>query len=80
MRLATNLRLYRVFPFLRWWSRVNANSARADLLAGLTGAIILLPQGVAFATIAGLPPEYGLYAAMVPAVIGAFFLVRPGTW
>jgi SulP family sulfate permease len=73
VRLATNLRLYRVFPFLRWRSRVNANSARADLLAGLTGAIVLLPQGVAFATIAGLPPEYGLYAAMVPAVIGAFF-------
>jgi SulP family sulfate permease len=73
MRLATNLRLYRVFPFLRWRSRVNATSARADLLAGLTGAIVLLPQGVAFATIAGLPPEYGLYAAMVPAVIGAFF-------
>jgi len=73
VRRATNLRLYRVFPFLRWWPRVNASSARADLLAGLTGAIILLPQGVAFATIAGLPPEYGLYAAMVPAVIGAFF-------
>lgn len=46
---------------------------RADLLAGLTGAIIVLPQGVAFATIAGMPPEYGLYAAMVPAIVGALF-------
>jgi len=43
------------------------------LIAGLTGAIIVLPQGVAFATIAGLPPEYGLYAAMVPAIIAALF-------
>ena len=42
-------------------------------VAGLTGAIIVLPQGVAFATIAGMPPEYGLYAAMVPAIVGALF-------
>src|SRR5512140_2255539 len=41
-------------------------------MAGLTGAIIVLPQGVAFAMIAGLPPEYGLYTAIVPAVIAAF--------
>ncbi len=73
MKGTFDLRLYTVFPFLRWWPRVNALTARADLIAGLTGAIIVLPQGVAFATIAGLPPEYGLYAAMVPAVVGALF-------
>ncbi len=39
----------------------------------MTGAMIVLPQGVAFATIAGMPPEYGLYAAMVPAIIAALF-------
>ena len=66
-------RLVRALPFLRWWSRVDRNSTRSDLTAGLTGALIVLPQGVAFATIAGLPPEYGLYAAMVPAVIAALF-------
>ncbi|HUX63795.1 SulP family inorganic anion transporter [Sulfuricella sp.] len=71
--LACNLWLYKVFPFLRWWPMVNAQTTRADLVAGLSGAIIVLPQGVAFATIAGLPPEYGLYAAMVPAIIGALF-------
>lgn len=71
--LACNLWLYKVFPFLRWWPMVDKQTTRADLIAGLTGAIIVLPQGVAFATIAGLPPEYGLYAAMVPAVIGALF-------
>lgn len=43
------------------------------MIAGLTGAVVVLPQGVAFATIAGMPPEYGLYAAMIPAVIAALF-------
>lgn len=65
--------LFRVFPFLRWWPMVDRNSTRADLIAGITGAMIVLPQGVAFATIAGMPPEYGLYAAMVPAIIAALF-------
>lgn len=66
-------RTVRALPFLRWWSRVDRTSTRHDLTAGLTGALIVLPQGVAFATIAGLPPEYGLYAAMVPAVLAALF-------
>ena len=61
------------FPFLRWQSMVNSRTMRADIIAGLTGAIIVLPQGVAFAIIAGLPPEYGLYSAMVPAIIAALF-------
>ncbi len=68
-----NLYWYRIFPFLRWLPMVGRDSLRADFVAGLTGAIIVLPQGVAFATIAGMPPEYGLYAAMVPAVIAALF-------
>ncbi|HMM46730.1 MAG TPA: SulP family inorganic anion transporter [Thiobacillaceae bacterium] len=59
--------------FLDWWPRVNRATAHADLVAGFTGALIALPQGVAFATIAGMPPEYGLYAGMVPAVIAALF-------
>ena len=71
--LACPLWLYKVFPFLRWWPMVDKTSTKADLIAGLTGAMIVLPQGVAFATIAGLPPEYGLYAAMVPAIMGAMF-------
>ena len=52
---------------------VDRSSTRADLIAGITGALIVLPQGMAFATIAGLPPEYGLYAAMLPAIIAALF-------
>ena len=58
---------------MQWWHMVDRNTSRADLMAGLTGALIVLPQGVAFATIAGLPPEYGLYAAMLPAIIAALF-------
>ncbi len=66
-------RMRSVFPFLLWLPKVNGGSLRADALAGVTGALVVLPQGVAFATIAGMPPEYGLYAGMVPAVIAALF-------
>jgi SulP family sulfate permease len=58
---------------MQWKHKVDNESTRADLVAGLTGALIVLPQGVAFATIAGMPPEYGLYAAMLPAIIAALF-------
>lgn len=64
---------YRFTPFLRWWPMVNRQSLREDFAAGLTGAIVVLPQGVAFAAIAGMPPEYGLYAGMIPAIISALF-------
>ena len=65
--------LVRLFPALRWWPLVNRDSLRADLVAGAVGGIVVLPQGIAFATLAGLPPEFGLYAAMVPAVIAALW-------
>ena len=63
----------RLFPALAWRDRVTALTLRADLAAGLTGAVIVLPQAVAFATLAGMPPEYGLYGAMLPAVVGALW-------
>lgn len=62
-----------LLPFLGWIELVTSRTIRADIFAGLTGAVIVLPQGVAFATIAGLPPEYGLYSAIVPAIIAALF-------
>ncbi|MBW5289785.1 MAG: Sulfate permease [Candidatus Ruthia sp. Apha_13_S6] len=67
------MKFSRFFPFLVWFKFVNKASLKADLIAGLTGAVIVLPQGVAFATIAGLPPEYGLYTAMVTPIIAALF-------
>lgn len=73
MSPATRAQLARLLPFLDWLPHADRASLRADALAGLVGAVIVLPQGVAFATLAGMPPEYGLYAAMVPAVIAALF-------
>ncbi len=63
----------RFFPFLRWWPLVNRETLRPDLTAGLTNAVVALPQGMAFATIAGLPPIYGLYTAIIPAIVAALF-------
>ncbi len=59
--------------FLQWWPLVNRDTSRIDVMAGLTGALVALPQCVAFATIAGMPPEYGLYAGMIPAIVAALF-------
>lgn len=56
-----------------WVGRVNRVTLRADLIAGVLGALLVLPQGFAFAALAGLPPEYGLYTAIVPCVIAALF-------
>lgn len=58
-------------PVRPWMRSVSKDSAKADALAGFTNAAIVLPQGVAFATIAGLPPEYGLYSALIVPVIAA---------
>ena len=59
--------------FGTWVRDVSARTLRADGMAGLLGAVLVLPQGIAFATLAGLPPEYGLYTAIVPCIIAALF-------
>jgi sulfate permease, SulP family len=63
----------RLLPFLEWAPMVTRRSLQADFWAAATGTLVVLPQGVAFATIAGMPPEYGLYAAMAPTIIAALF-------
>ncbi len=65
--------LAKIFPFIAWFRLTTIETIKADFFAGLTGAIIVLPQSVAFATIAGMPPEYGLYTAMVVPIIAALF-------
>jgi SulP family sulfate permease len=65
--------LHRLLPPLKWWHLVGATTLKADALAGLIGAVVVLPQAVAFAALAGLPPEYGLYCAMVPTFVAALF-------
>jgi SulP family sulfate permease len=62
-----------VNPYPQWFNLVNRRTLRADFMAGLTGAIIVLPQGLAFAMIAGLPPVYGLYTAILPPIIAGLF-------
>ena len=71
--IARNLTLEKLFPFLVWSRLVTKDTLKADFIAGITGAVIVLPQGVAFALIAGLPPEYGLYTAMVTPIFAALF-------
>ena len=60
-------------PFLVWGKTLTRQALLADLLAGLTGAIVVLPQGVAYALIAGLPAEYGIYTAIVTPMIAGLF-------
>ncbi|MGB1167240.1 MAG: SulP family inorganic anion transporter [Flavobacteriaceae bacterium] len=60
------------FPFLDWITRYRTSDLKQDLLAGITVAVLLIPQGMAYALIAGLPPIYGLYAALTPQIIYAF--------
>ena len=59
--------------FGAWVRLVTPATLRADAMAGLLGAVLVLPQGIAFATLAGLPPEYGLYTAIIPCIIAALF-------
>ena len=56
-----------------WVQTLDRHTLRADLVAGILSALLVLPQGFAFASLAGLPPEYGLYTAIVPCVIAALF-------
>ncbi len=63
----------RFIPFLKWLQLYNLKTLRADSLAGLTVAVILIPQAMAYAMLAGMPPVYGLYAAAVTPMIGGLW-------
>lgn len=62
----------RYFPFLEWIKSYNTLLFKGDLSAGITVGVMLIPQGMAYALIAGLPPVYGLYAAIFPQMVYAF--------
>lgn len=66
-------KLKRFLPILSWLPGYKSQFLPGDLSAGLTVGVMLIPQGMAYAMIAGLPPVYGLYAAMIPQVIYAIF-------
>jgi len=65
--------LKRLIPILEWLPNYNKSRFRGDFIAGITVAIILIPQGIAYALIAGLPPIYGLYCALIPQIVYAIF-------
>ena len=62
----------RFFPFLLW-PRLTFATLRSDAWAGLSVGLVLIPQALAYATLAGMPPQMGLYAALLPSVIGALW-------
>ena len=66
-------KLKELIPILEWLPNYNSSRFKGDFIAGLTVSIILIPQGIAYALIAGLPPIYGLYCALVPQLVYAIF-------
>ena len=65
-------RFARFLPFLSWFP-LKSDSVKINFLAGLTVALVLIPQSMAYAQLAGLPAYYGLYAAFLPVLIGAMW-------
>ncbi|XPV76599.1 MAG: SulP family inorganic anion transporter [Desulfovibrio sp.] len=65
--------LTKILPFLAWFKSYDKASLRADLISGLTVALVLIPQSMAYAQLAGLPAYYGLYASFLPPLIAALF-------
>lgn len=67
------LNRHKFLPFLAWLPRQTRATVSRDAVVGLSGAILALPQSIAYALIAGLPAEYGLYAAIVPVMIACLW-------
>ena len=59
--------------FFSWFENYNSKFLRADIISGLTVALVLIPQSMAYAELAGLPPYFGLYAAFIPPMLAALF-------
>jgi MFS superfamily sulfate permease-like transporter len=65
--------LHRFLPFLEWFKGYTTHHLRSDFVAGLTVALVLIPQSMAYAQLAGLPAYYGLYAAFLPPLVASLF-------
>ncbi len=70
---STNKKLHTVFPIVAWLPGYKWANLKNDLIAGITVGTLLIPQGMAYALLAGLPPISGLYAALVPLLIYPIF-------
>ena len=67
------MNIKKIIPILEWLPNYKSSLFKGDLIAGITVGIVLIPQGIAYALIAGLPPIYGLYCALVPQILYAIF-------
>ncbi len=65
--------IYKIFPFLLWFDDYNKEKLSADIIAGITVAMVLIPQSMAYAQLAGLPAYFGLYAAFLPPMVASLF-------
>ena len=65
--------LSKILPFIDWFKGYNMASLRADAISGLTVALVLIPQSMAYAQLAGMPAYYGLYASFLPPLVAALF-------
>jgi MFS superfamily sulfate permease-like transporter len=65
--------IFKIFPFLEWFKGYGVGKFKVDFLAGLTVALVLIPQSMAYAQLAGLPAYYGLYAAFLPPMVASLF-------
>ncbi len=65
--------LKKIFPFMDWFKSYNSESLRLDAISGLTVALVLIPQSMAYAQLAGLPAYHGLYASFLPPMTAALF-------
>ncbi|RLB18758.1 MAG: sodium-independent anion transporter [Deltaproteobacteria bacterium] len=65
--------LMKIFPFLGWFRNYSLGALRIDAISGLTVALVLIPQSMAYAQLAGLPAYYGLYASFLPPMIASLF-------
>lgn len=64
---------YTLFPFLRWFKLLDAQTVKIDIIAGITAGVLILPQAIALATVAGVPPQYGLYTSIFPVIIASLW-------
>ena len=65
--------LVHILPFMEWIGRLRISTLKTDAIAGVTVALVLIPQSMAYAQLAGLPAYYGLYAAFLPPMVAALF-------
>jgi MFS superfamily sulfate permease-like transporter len=65
--------LGKILPFINWFKDYNVGKFKVDAIAGLTVALVLIPQSMAYAQLAGLPAYYGLYASLLPPMLAALF-------